>query len=340
MPGHVWCRSRRIVDVARGGWILTLIVAWALPAHAVEAEIRDVPRRDVLAGVETARLAHSFVVVVDAGHGGKDQGTAGAGVALEKDVVLGISRAVAAHLESHERVQVILTRDDDTFVPLEERVRIARESQADLFVSIHANAAPNPRARGAEVYFLSLDGASDEQAAASEDRENAAFLVGGEHAGSADDAVLDILLDLRGTQALQRSAVCAELVLDRLRADGVGASRSVRQANFAVLRTLSMPSVLVEAGFLSHRDEARFLASEEGQGRIGWSLARAVVEYFDTTEAAGSLSDLPSLHVHTVERGDTLWKLAARGGWSVERLRRVNALRGDALVVGQRLLVP
>ena len=329
----------RIVRWARPLAVL-MLVGLALPGRAVEPEVRDTPRRDVLAGVETARTPGPFVVILDAGHGGKDQGTPGIGVALEKHVVLGITRSVAAHLEGHDGIEVILTRDDDRFVPLVERVRIARESGADLFVSVHANSAPSRRARGAEVYYLSLDGASDEQAAASEDRENAAFLVGGEQAGRAADDVLDILLDLRGTQALQRSAVFAEIALDRLRADGVVAGRSVKQANFAVLRTLSMPSVLVEAGFLSHEREARLLATAEGQGRIGWSLARAIVEYVETTAAPGTVEDLPSLRVHTVERGDTLWKLASRGGWSVERLRRANALPSHRLTIGQRLLVP
>lgn len=325
-------------------WSFLLALSFAGAALAVEAapdpESRDLPRRDVLAGVETARRTQSFVVVIDAGHGGKDRGTSGVGIAREKDVVLGIARSVAAHLEGHPSIQVVMTREDDRFVPLEERVRIARETQADLFVSIHANAAPNARARGAEVYYLSLDGASDEQAAASEDRENAAFLVGSETADAAGDDVLDILLDLRGTQALQRSALCAEIALDRLRGDGLVAGRAVRQANFVVLRTLSMPSVLVEAGFLSHRDEARLLSTAEGQGRIGWSLARAVVEYFEQTTERGGVRALPSLRVHTVRRGDTLWALAARGGWSADRLRRANALRSDHLTVGQRLLVP
>ena len=298
------------------------------------------PRRDVLADVRSVPADRPFVVVVDAGHGGRDPGTLGCGIAREKDVVLGIARSVAAHLEGHPDVRVVLTRGDDRFVPLRERVRIARETRADLFVSIHVNSAPDPRARGAEVYYLSLDGASDEAAAASQDRENAAMLVGSDVAGEAGDDVLGILLDLRGTHALQRSAVFAELTLDRFRADGVVAGRSVKQANFAVLRTLSMPSILVEAGFLSHTDEARLLAEPEGQRRIGRSLARSVLEYFEGSAEHDGIAPLPALRVHTVERGDTLWRLAAQGGWSAERLQWANALPDASLRVGQRLLIP
>ncbi len=300
----------------------------------------DAPRRDVLADVRSVPADRPFVVVVDAGHGGRDPGTLGCGIAREKDVVLGIARSVAAHLEGHPDVRVVLTRDDDRFVPLRERVLIARETRADLFVSIHVNSAPNPRARGAEVYYLSLDGASDEAAAASQDRENAAMLVGSDGAGEAGDDVLGILLDLRGTHALQRSAVFAELTLDRFRADGVVAGRSVKQANFAVLRTLSMPSILVEAGFLSHTGEARVLSEPAGQRRIGRSLARSVLEYFESSGEHDGIAPLPALRVHTVERGDTLWRLAAQGGWSAERLQWANALPDARLRVGQRLLVP
>jgi N-acetylmuramoyl-L-alanine amidase len=152
--------------------------------------------------------------------------------------------------------------------------------------------------------------------------------------------VLGILLDLRGTHDLQRSAVFAELTLDRFRSDGVVASRSVKQANFVVLRTLSMPSILVEAGFLSHTGEARLLAEPEGQRRIGRSLARSVLEYFEGSAEHDGIAPLPALRVHTVERGDTLWRLAAQGGWSAERLQWANALPDASLRVGQRLLIP
>ena len=321
--------------------IRVFLVGLTLTGICVHAAAEDVAvRRDVLAGVESARAPGPYVVVVDAGHGGKDRGTSGVGIAHEKDVVLAIARSTAAHLQDHPDVRVILTRDDDRFLTLDDRVRIARESRADLFVSIHANAAPNRNARGAEVYFLDLDGASDEAAAASADRENAALLVDSESAGRAGDDVLGILVDLRGTQALQRSAVFAEIALERMRVDGVVAGRSVKQANFAVLRTLSMPSVLVEAGFLTHRDEAALLATAEGQSRIGLSLARAVVEYLERMGERGKPKPLDALRVHTVQRGDTLWRLATGGGWTVERILAANALADARLRVGQRLLVP
>lgn len=315
---------------------IALCLLFAAPSAA------ETPPRplDVLAGVESARLHEPYVVVIDPGHGGKDEGTSARGVAREKDVVLGIARAMAAHLARIEGVEVVLTRESDVFVPLDERLRLARSTRADLFMSIHVNSAPTRRAHGAEVYFLSPDGASDETAKASEDRENAALLVAGAAAERAGDDLLSILVDLQGTAALRSSSVLAEVALEKLRAHGIGAGRSVKQANFVVLRTLSMPSVLVEAGFMSHPEEARRLASAEGQGRLGWALAEAVAVYLDQMGGRGPVGRLNSPMVHTVRSGDTLWSLARARGVSVDRLRDANALRDDRLRVGQILLLP
>lgn len=318
-------------------WCSAVVFLLIAPLALADTAARNT---DVLAGIESARRHHPYVVVIDPGHGGRDHGTTAAGLAHEKDVVLGIARAMTAHLAELEGVEVVLTRDRDVFVPLSTRLSLARSTRADLFMSIHVNSAPSRKAHGAEVYFLSPDGATDATAKASEDRENAALLVAGAGAERADDDLLSILVDLQSTAALRSSSVLAEIALDKLEAHGIGTGRAVKQANFVVLRTLSMPSVLVEAGFMSHREEARRLASPEWQGRIGWALSDAVVEYFRRMGDRGPVGSLGSPMVHRVRSGDTLWSLARERGVTIDRLRDANALRDDRLRVGQILLLP
>ena len=320
--------------------LLVLLVLLGICSPRVGAGADGDRPADLLAGREQARLHRDYVVVLDPGHGGKDRGTAGIGLGDEKDVVLGIARAAAEHLRLHSGVDVLLTRTRDVFVPLEDRLERTRRSGADVFVSIHANSAPSRRARGAEVYFLSPDGARDATARASEDRENAALLVGEASADRAGDELLSILVDLKGTAALKRSELLAERMLERLRADGRVTGRSVRQANFVVLRTLNMPSILVEVGFLSHPQEARWLASAEGQAQLGYSLAAGVIDFLREAGDGIALEALPPPRVHAVRRGETLWSLAREGGLGVDALRRLNALPRSDLRVGQVLLLP
>jgi N-acetylmuramoyl-L-alanine amidase len=171
---------------------------------------------------------------------------------------------------------VLLTRTGDEFVPLGERIAIARRAGGDLFVSIHANSAPNTRAKGAEVFFLSPRGASDQLAEELADRENAALLVPEGNAHREDDDLLSILVDLQGSGIQQLSSAFAERVLSEL-GQAAASARAVRQANFVVLRSLSMPSVLIEVGFLSNPAEARRLATPAGRVAIAEAIADAVL---------------------------------------------------------------
>lgn len=226
-----------------------------------------------------ARQERPYVIVIDPGHGGEDFGTQGCGIALEKQVVLGIAKRMAERLRAVPGIEVLLTRDDDVFVPLRERTEIARRARGDIFVSIHANSSPSAGAKGAEVYFLSLKGASDQAAAELADRENAALLVGGGRESELDDELLSILMDLQGTGIQTLSAALAEATLLAFEDQATASARAVKQAGFAVLRSLSMPSILVEVGFLSHRSEAERLRSEPGQQRIANAMADALLEH-------------------------------------------------------------
>jgi N-acetylmuramoyl-L-alanine amidase len=217
------------------------------------------------------------VVAIDAGHGGEDHGAEAAGGMLEKGLVLDLARGLAARLR-RDGLRVVLTREDDRFVPLETRTHLANDARADLFLSIHANAAPEPAVRGTETYFLSLD-ASDESARRVAARENQAFPEAGKGAGPAGDPLVALLGDLISTEHLAESQEFARLAQRELAGLAPEHSRGVKQAPFVVLMTVQMPASLVEVGVLTNRDDARRLAQAKTREAIVAALARAVHEF-------------------------------------------------------------
>jgi N-acetylmuramoyl-L-alanine amidase len=226
-----------------------------------------------------------------------------------------------------------MTRLGDYGVSLGRRRQIARQGACDLFVSVHANSAPNRDANGTEVFFLSPRGASDQKARELENRENAADLVGGV-SPDADEDVLSILVDLKTADSMEKSADLAELVSSELDRCGV-AECSVKQAGFVVLKSLEMPSVLIEVGFLTNKADRKRLASGEYRGEYADCLAGAIAAYFERYEPVAGTGGS-----HRVSPGETLWSIARRYGMTVDELRRVNRLGDDATIkVGQDLVV-
>jgi N-acetylmuramoyl-L-alanine amidase len=260
------------------------------------------------------------VVIIDPGHGGEDPGTLGNGKLQEKDVVLDIAKKLATELGSKGGYDVRLTRDGDYFVRLAKRKEIANAGNGDLFVSIHANSAPNRRANGTEVFFVSPRGASDQAARELADRENAADLVGGV-SPHADDDVLSILVDLKMSDSVQKSNDLAGLVGEELVRDRVSECVT-KQAGFLVLKSLAMPSILVEVGFLTNSSDVDKLKRPEYRQAYASCLARAVDRYFDRYAPVVAESD----GKHRVARGETLWSIARRYDMSVDDLRARNGL--------------
>lgn len=226
-----------------------------------------------------ARPGVKPLVVIDAGHGGKDVGAIAVGGGFEKDVTLAIVRAAARALERSGKVRVQMTRGDDRFIPLGGRVTIARSKRADLFISVHADAAPNALARGATVYTLS-EVASDAAAARLAARENRADIIAGVNLGVEAPEVESILLDLLRRSTLNGAAAFADLLQDELDED-IGFRKNFRGfAGFRVLKATEIPSVLLETGYVSNADDAALLFSKTGQRKIGEGIARAVEAYF------------------------------------------------------------
>ena len=222
------------------------------------------------------------VVAVDAGHGGEDTGAKGPRSVrvLEKNVTLGVARALVEELNRIPGVRGELTRDGDYFIPLRERYHLAEKMKADLFVSIHANSSRRRGSgRGTEVYFLSLRGAGDQADADLADLENAADMVGGVPAQTEDDLV-NILYDVKRASALEQSQLLAETLLDHVAADRRLESRGIKQAGFVVLKSVEFPSVLVETAFINNPVEAGLLRSQDFQQKIAHQLAEGVRRYF------------------------------------------------------------
>ena len=216
-------------------------------------------------------------VVIDAGHGGEDEGARGPRGRYEKAIVLDVARRLAMDLRA-QGLRVVMTRSDDVFVALEERTNIANDAKADLFISIHANSARDEDVRGAETFYLSLD-ASDESARQVALRENRAFE--GQRGGvrPSDDPLLTIIGGLLENQHIRLAAEFSKLAQNRLAELQPEHVRGVKQAPFVVLMGVRMPATLVEIGFMTHGEEEQRLASARGQGEISSALVKAVLDF-------------------------------------------------------------
>jgi N-acetylmuramoyl-L-alanine amidase len=226
------------------------------------------------------RVDRLIVVALDPGHGGEDPGAIGPSGLREKDVVLQIALRLRDALNAQKGMRAMLTRDDDFFVPLHERVRKARRVQADLFVSIHADAFITPQARGASVFALSANGASSSAARWLANKENAADLVGGVNVKAADATVLRALIDMSTTAQIKDSLRVGSEVLGQIGKVGKLHKGSVEQAGFAVLKAPDIPSILVETAFISNPEEEAKLRDAGYQGELVSALANGIKRYF------------------------------------------------------------
>lgn len=222
----------------------------------------------------------NITVVIDAGHGGKDPGASNKIIGLlEKDVTLLIAKRLKVHLEQLG-IKAILTRDRDIYLPLRQRTEIARRHKADLFISIHADAVASGSPVGSSVYILSTRGATSELAKYLEDSENQVDLKWEVDVSKYDDDLQAMLLNLQVDSTIESSNVLAETVLNQLGSIGEVHKKRVERANFVVLRSPDIPSILVETAFISTLSEARLLATPQYQDQLAMAIAQGVVHYF------------------------------------------------------------
>ncbi len=226
-----------------------------------------------------------YTVVIDPGHGGVDPGTIGTTGTYEKHIALSMSRAIREALRDFAIYRVKLTRDRDIFIPLRERIEIAREAGADLFVSVHADSIKKPNIRGASVYTLS-ERASDKEAAALAEKENKADLIAGIDLSENSQEVANILIDLAQRDAMNQSARFASILVGELKQRIKLLRNTHRFAGFAVLKAPDVPSVLLEVGFLSNARDERALKTPAYRKKIALGVAKAVNRYFQRVEQA------------------------------------------------------
>ncbi len=280
----------------------------------------------------------ALVVAIDAGHGGRDAGATGRYGLVEKKLTLDIARRTAEILNrGGGNVQAVLTREGDTYLTLPARNERAEKKDADVFVSIHLNSAANSSARGAEIFFVAPAGAEHAASKALKSGE-AAHDFGLDPSGN--DDLVHILLDVNQQSVMARSEQLAESILESVRDRRLLPTRSVKQKSFSVLRTISMPSVLVEAGFLTNSADAKLLRDPAGREKIARAIADGIQAFHRAHPPQRTGDDAGRAVVHRVQRGDTLWELSRRYQTTVARLRELNGLRrSDGLRVGQEIVV-
>jgi len=306
------------------------------------------------------------VVCIDAGHGGKDPGSHGPDGTLEKNVTLAVARDLAAQINRQPGMQAILTRDGDYFIPLARRYQIAREHDADLFVSIHADAFTSGDARGSSVWVLSSRGKSSVAARMLADRENSSDLIGGVSLDDKSDGLAKVLLDMQQGWAVQASDTVAGNVLKALGQLGPTHRGYVERANFVVLRSPDVPSILVETAFISNPSEERKLRDPGHQKALAEAVMSGVKSYFESTPPPGTwfaaqaarrngtelastksptdddsaTADANVRDLHRVGEGESLRSIARQYGISIGALKSANHIDGNVVRTGTVLAIP
>lgn len=266
----------------------TTVAAAPAPATAQPPAPRPVMPSDA-SRVRMQPGMRNLVVAIDPGHGGQDPGAIGPTGKREKDVTLAVARELARQVNATPGLRAYLTRDTDVFIPLPMRAQRARAAKADIFISIHADAAENRSATGSSVYVLSTKGASSQRARWLADKENAADLIGGVSLNRTEGTLANVLLDLAQSGYMKASEDAAGHVLGGLKRIGNNHKPNLERANFAVLRTSDMPAMLVETAFISNPDEERRLIDPAYQRRIAGAVLDGVHTFFSRQPPPGTL---------------------------------------------------
>jgi N-acetylmuramoyl-L-alanine amidase len=314
------------------------------------------------------------VVCIDPGHGGKDSGAIGPDGTMEKNVTLAVARDLAAQINKQPGMKAILTRDGDYFIPLARRYQIAREHDADLFVSIHADSYASGDARGSSVWVLSSRGKSSVAARMLADRENSSDLIGGVSLDDKSDGLAKVLLDMQQGWAVQASDAVAGNVLKALGQLGPTHRGYVERANFVVLRSPDVPSILVETAFISNPSEERKLRDPGHQKALAEAVMSGVKSYFESTPPPGTwfaaqaarrngtelasarlgtpqandaladdtspAADASVRDLHRVGEGESLRSIARQYGVSISALKSANHIDGNVVRTGMVLAIP
>ena len=313
--------------------------------HRLVVELSSKKAGNTVASKSVAKKPRSrlrdVVIAVDAGHGGEDPGASGRRGTKEKHVVLKIAKKLKQAIDKQDGYRAILVRKGDYYLSLRRRMAIARENQADMFISIHADAYKNPRVKGSSVFILSERGASDEAAKWLARQENSADLVGGVSLDDKDKTLAMVLLDLSQTATIEASSRVANHVLSEIRKVGPVHNKTVQHARFVVLKSPDIPSLLVETAFISNPREERRLNDGKYQSRLANAVLRGVKRYFKNNPPPDTyLAQVENTRTLLVEPGDTLSRIAQSFRVSVASLKSYNQLKTENIKVGQVLNIP
>ncbi|USQ14309.1 N-acetylmuramoyl-L-alanine amidase [Legionella lytica] len=329
--------------------VATPVLASPAPV-AVKASVK-LPVKPILArqapvkvSTGSTKALRDVIIVLDAGHGGKDAGARGPHASKEKDVVLAITLKLKRLIDQQPGMRAVLTRSGDYYVGLRERLDIARKYNGDIFVAIHADAFHNPHSNGASVFALSQRGATSEAAHWLAEKENYSEL-GGVNLGELDDrngVVRSVLIDLSQTATINAGLEMGKRVLNQLGGFATLHNSRVEQARFVVLKSPDIPSILVETGFISNPREERNLTSPAYQLRLSQAIFQGIKGYFWENPPHGSrIEAMITNKFHLVRAGETLPAIAARYRVTVNALQAANHLRGiTQLKPGQKLMIP
>ncbi len=280
-----------------------------------------------------------LVVAIDPGHGGKDTGAIGISGIYEKNVTLALAKKLKRYIDAQPGMRAILTRNSDTFIPLHKRVEIAHRKHADIFISIHADSYPSKKVRGGSVYVLSTNGASSVMARLLAKSENAS-LRGLTISPKKDQDVAFALSDLAREANIRASRKLAQKVLFEMQKTVVVHKHKVQSADFAVLKSIDMPSLLIETAFISNPHEEKNLADARFQSKMAKSIVRGVKHFVKQKAVKPSWGETIFVH-YRVQKGDTLSEIAANYKLPVRELKRINHIRNaNQLYVGKKLRIP
>ena len=299
-----------------------------------------------------------LIIAIDPGHGGEDPGAIGAGGTREKDITLAIGRKLANLVNREAGMRAVLIRDGDYYLSLNKRIELSLQQDADLFVSLHADAYVDQGAGGSSVFILASEGATSRQADWLAERENSADRIGGIDLTDKTQALSKTLWEMAQRGTLEHSDLAASAVLNNLHQVGAVHHEQVQKAGFAVLKVPNIPSLLVETAFISNPDEEKYLTSGEFQARFAGALLGGIKAYFtaypppDTRWAKkGGSRPAPKTSAsaadsavvgrqHVISKGDTLERIAQQYAISLSALRSANAVEDSKLRVGEVLIIP
>jgi len=288
----------------------------------------------------TKKQLRDVIIAIDAGHGGRDPGATGKKGTKEKTVTLQMAQRLQKKINQQKGMKAVLTRKNDRYMRLRDRIHKARDYHADMMISLHADSFPDPRARGSSVYALSVDGATSETAKLLAEKENAAdMLFGDVNLAVEDEMVKEVLFDLSLTGNIQSSLDIGDEILQQIKHVNRVHKKQVQQAGFAVLKAPNIPSVLLEAAFISNPREEKNLKSSAHQKKVANAVSKGVANYFARKAPPGTWLSASAAE-YKVRSGDTLGSIAKKYKTSIENLRARNAMYTSNLNAGQVLKIP